>query len=309
MRASGSGSGTAVAARHALGAGASREPAAHRNDDALAMLAGDHAADAAGHTKLDVVRYHERVGRWLLPQLAPRPIAVVRCTDGRLHEAAAAGCAGEADDDPPPFTRVSDVADIVRAVQNDAYEFRTWGSSFPRLERPDRITLDLDADPGLPWPAMQDAADRLRTLLALLDLCGFVKTTGGDALHVVVPLTRRHSWIECSTVARGIAECLARSAPTLCTVSGAARDARVRVGHRLNVEGAAVVAAYSLRARPGLPVSMPIAWDDLAGGDVRGDFTIDTAEREIARRDADPWADYDRSRRTISASMRRTLAG
>ena len=270
-------------------------------------------ADAAGHTKLDVVRYHERIGHWLLPQLAPRPIAVVRCMDDRTDALSVTGRAGHGDkdarDDAPPFARVSDIADIVRAVQNGAYEFRTWGSSFPRLERPDRITLSLCADPGLPWPAMQDAADRLRTLLALLDLCGFVKTTGGDELHVVVPLTRRHSWIECGTFARGIAECLARIAPTLFTVSGAVRGARVRVGHRLNVEGAAVAAAYSLRARPGLPVSMPIAWDDLAGGDVRGDcFTIDTAEREIARRNADPWADYDRSRRTISASMRRTLA-
>ena len=270
-------------------------------------------ADAAGHTKLDVVRYHERIGRWLLPQLAPRPIAVVRCVDGRLDGISVQGSAATDDDevdDAPPFARVSDVADIVRAVQNGGYEFRTWGSSFPRLERPDRITLDLDADPGVPWSAIQDAAEQLRALLASLDLCGFVKTTGGRGLHVVVPLTRRHSWIECGMFARGIAECLARRAPVLFAANGTPRAARVRIDHRRNVEGAAIAAAYSLRARPGLPVSMPVSWGELARGDVRGGrFTIDTAEGEIAGRDADPWAEYDRSRRTISASMRRTLGG
>ena len=84
-------------------------------------------AEAPGHTKLDVVRYHERMGPWLVPQLAPRPIA-------------SPPAAGES---APPFIRVADMAGIVRAVQNGHYEFRTWGASFPRLERPDRIVLRL----------------------------------------------------------------------------------------------------------------------------------------------------------------------
>lgn len=271
-------------------------------------------AEAPGHTKLDVVRYHERIGAWLLPQLAPRPIAVVKCMDGRFDDCffQKHPSRREADDDDesPPFMRLADVADVVRAVQNGSFEFHTWGASFPRLERPDRITLDLDPDAELPWPAMRDAADQVRALLDSLGLRWFVKTTGGKGLHFVVPITRRHTWPEAKAFARGIAEHLARRTPALftATVSKDARVGRVYVDYLRNADGATAVAAYSLRARAGLPVSMPIAWNDLSATDVRGDyFSIDTAEAFIGRRGVDPWADYDRSRQTISASMRRAV--
>ena len=271
-------------------------------------------AEAAGHTKLDVVRYHERIARWLLPQLTPRPIAIVRCREGRFDDCFfqkhASPRRDDGDDESPPFIRVSDVRDVVRAVQNGSYEFHTWGSSFPRLERPDRITLDLDPDTDLPWPALQDAAERVRALLDSLDLCWFVKTTGGKGLHFIVPLTRRHTWPEARAFARAIADHLTRRAPTLFIAQAGKelRAGRVYVDYLRNAEGATAVAAYSLRARPGLPVSMPVAWSELGAEDVRGEhFTIDNAEATIARRAADPWADYDRSRRTISASMRRAL--
>ena len=269
-------------------------------------------AAAPGHTKLDVVRYHQAIGAWLLTQVAPRPIAVVRCNDGSFDECffqkhQSRGRGGH--DESPPFLRMADVADVVRAVQNGAYEFHTWGASFPRLERPDRITLDLDPDADLPWTTMREAAEHVRAFLHRLEIRWFVKTTGGKGLHFVLPITRRHSWPETRDFARAIAEARARNVPTLFTAR-AGKDHRVHrvdVDYQRNAEGATAVAGYSLRARPGLPVSMPIAWDDL-GADVRGvRFNIDNAARVIAERAADPWADYDRSRQTLSASMRRAL--
>jgi bifunctional non-homologous end joining protein LigD len=270
--------------------------------------------EAPGHTKLDVVRYHERLGRWLLPELAPRPIAVVKCIGGRFGDCFfqkhPSRRDAAADDDSAPFMRMADVADVVRAVQNGAFEFHTWGASFPRLERPDRITLDLDPDAELPWPVMLEAADEVRALLDALDLSWFVKTTGGKGLHFVVPITRRHTWPETKAFARGIANQLVRRVPQLFTATAGkdARIGRVYVDYLRNADGATAVAAYSLRARTGLPVSMPIAWSELSGPDVRGGhFNIDNAEAAVARRDADPWRDYDRSRQTISASMRRAV--
>ena len=269
--------------------------------------------EAPGHTKLDVVRYHERIGTRLLPQLAPRPIAVVKCLGGRLDDCFfqkhAARNRGD-DDDSPPFLRMADIADVVRAVQNGSFEFHTWGSSFPRLERPDRITLDLDPDTALSWAALQDAAGQVRALLDSLGLRWFVKTTGGKGLHFVLPITRRHTWAEAKGFARGVADELARRNPALftATVSKESRVGRVYVDYLRNADGATAVAAYSLRARAGLPVSMPIAWSELAGVDVRGRyFNLDNAEATLAGRRADPWADYDRSRQTISASMRRAV--
>jgi bifunctional non-homologous end joining protein LigD len=267
---------------------------------------------APGHTKLDVVRYHEALASWLLPQVAPRPIAVVKCMDGRFDD-----CffqkhplrGRERDDDSPPFMRLADVADVVRAVQNGTYEFHTWGASFPRLERPDRITLDLDPDADLAWPAVREAAEHVRTFLDRLELRWFVKTTGGKGLHFVLPITRRHTWLEARDFARAIAETLADDMPAVFTAKAAkdARTGRVYVDYLRNAEGATAVAAYSLRARAGLPVSMPIAWSDLER-DVRGDcFNIDNAADAIARRRDDPWAGYDRARQTLSASMRRAV--
>jgi len=267
---------------------------------------------APGHTKLDVVRYHEALAPWLMPQLAPRPIAVVKCMDGRFDD-----CffqkhplrGRDADDDSPPFMRLADIADVVRAVQNGTYEFHTWGASFPRLERPDRITLDLDPDVELAWTAMREAAEHVRALLDRLDLRWFLKTTGGKGLHFVLPITRRHTWLETREFARAIAETLAGETPALFTARAAkdARSGRVYVDYLRNAEGATAVAAYSLRARPRLPVSMPIAWSELES-DVRGDhFNIDNVAGIVDGRRADPWAGYERSRQTLSASMRRAV--
>ena len=270
--------------------------------------------EAPGHTKLDVVTYHERIGRWLLPQVAPRPIAVVKCMGGRFDDCFfqkhPARRSAEEDGDSPPFMRLADVADIVRAVQNGGFEFHTWGASFPRLDRPDRITLDLDPDAGLPWPTLTDAAVHVRDLLDALGLRWFIKTTGGKGLHFVVPITRRHTWAETKSFARAIAERLAQERPAVftATVSKEARVGRVYVDYLRNADGATAIAAYSLRARPGLPVSMPVEFDELAGTDLRGaHFNIDNAEATLAERRADPWADYETSRQTITATMRRAV--
>src|SRR6478736_781351 len=199
-------------------------------------------AEAPPHTKLDVVRYHERIGAWLLPQLAPRPIAVVKCMGGRFDDCFfqkhPSRRSTEEDGDSPPFMRLADVADIVRAVQNGGFEFHTWGASFPRLDRPDRITLDLDPDAGLSWGAMTDAARRVRTLLDALGLRWFVKTTGGKGLHFVVPITRRHTWAEAKTFARAMAERLVQDEPALftATVSKEARVGRVYVDYLRNAD-------------------------------------------------------------------------
>ena len=138
----------------------------------------------------------------------------------------------------------------------------------------------------------------------------FVKTTGGKGLHFVLPITRRHTWAEAKAFARAIAVRLVQDAPSLFTATAGkdARVGRVYVDYLRNADGATAVAAYSLRARSGLPASMPIAYDELAGDDVRGaHFNIDNVEQVLAARRADPWADYDASRQTISATMRRAV--
>ena len=261
-----------------------------------------------GLTKLDVVRYNESVAEWLLPEIAQRPLSLIRCPGGdfgschfRRHP--------EGERDAPeglPYVRITSVHELITSVQGGTFEFHSWGSSLPRIDRPDRVTLDLDPDPELQWRTFREALELTRALLDRLELRWFVKTTGGKGLHFVLPIVRRDGWDEVKAFARRIAEQLAASIPTLfiATMSKAKRAGRVYVDYLRNGEGATAVTAYSLRARPGLPVSMPIAWEAL-DDDVRGDrFNIGNVPRILAGRRVDPWADYEAARQGIGNAKR-----
>jgi bifunctional non-homologous end joining protein LigD len=211
--------------------------------------------------------------------------------------------------DTPPYLHLRTLEDVIAAVQNGVFEFHAWGVKFPRLDRPDRITLDLDPDPALDWDAFRHACEITRALLDRLELNWFLKTTGGKGVHFVVPLAPRDGWDDVKTFARGLATALARAKPSLftATMSKAKRDRRVFVDYLRNAEGATAVAAYSLRARSGLPVSMPIPWSALRD-DVRGTyFNVRNVPGLLARRRSDPWSDYFAVRQRIGAAQRKAV--
>ena len=270
--------------------------------------------EAPGHAKLDVVRYHEALTPWLLRELAPRPIAVVKCMDGRFDDCffQKHPLRSRADEEEsPPFMRLADIADVVRAVQNGAYEFHTWSASFPRLERPDRIVLDLDPDHrrchGRRFarrPSTSARSSIASSFAGSSRLPAARACTSSCRSRAGIPGSRR------SAFARRHRRRAGRRSSRACSSRRPARtraSGRVFVDYLRNADGATAVAAYSLRARPELPVSMPIDWSELAT-DVRGaHFNIDNAATAVARRGVDPWADYERSRQTLSASMRRAV--
>ncbi len=263
-------------------------------------------ANEEGLTKLDVVRYHESVADWLLPEIAQRPLSLVRCPAGdfrschfRRHPDR-----GHDDRDGIAYVSIADLRELIASVQGGTFEFHGWGSTLPRIDRPDRITLDLDPDPKLPWRTVREALELTRALLDRLELAWFVKTTGGKGVHFVLPVVRRYDWDEVKVFSRRLAEHLAATIPTLftATMSKPKRSGRVYVDYLRNGEGATAVASYSLRARPGLPVSMPIAWEAL-DDDVRGDrFNIGNVPRILAGRRVDPWAGYADSRQSIGSA-------
>jgi bifunctional non-homologous end joining protein LigD len=271
-------------------------------------------ARSGGATKLDVVRYHQAMARWLVPQISRRPLALVRCTGGDLaqcffqkHMGREQGNAG---DPEAPYVLLPTSTALIEAVQNGVFEVHTWGSSVPRIDRPDRITLDLDPDSRLAWSAVREAAAHVRALLDEIGVRWFIKTTGGKGLHFVLPIERRYRWSTVKEFAAAIARHLARTFPDVftATMSKAERTGRVFVDYLRNAEGATAIAAYSLRARPELPVSMPIEWDQLAD-DVRGaHFSWRNAAEVVASRARDPWADYDAVRQRLSSDVLSRLA-
>ena len=255
------------------------------------------------------VRYNEAVSDVLLREIAQRPLSLIRCPGGdfgschfRRHP--------ERDRERStgvPFVRVETLTDLIASVQGGTFEFHSWGASLPRIDRPDRVTFDLDPDTDLPWRTFREAVELTRALLDSLELVWFVKTTGGKGLHFVLPIVPHDTFDEVKEFARRFAEHLATTIPTLFTanMSKAKRVGRVYVDFLRNAEGATAVAAYSLRARPGLPVSMPIAWDAL-DDDVRGDrYNIGNVPQILAGRRIDPWAGYEAARQSLANARRR----
>jgi len=272
-------------------------------------------AGAPGATKLDLARYYAAVARWFMPQIADRPLALVKCPGGDFRECFFQKHGGdprrarERAADDPPWMHLATLEEAIGAVQFGAIEFHTWGARFPRLDRPDRLILDLDPDAAVDWAQFRDAAERVRALLDGLGLVWFVKTTGGKGLHFVVPLLRRHAWDELKSFAAALARRLVADAPALfiATAGKAQRKGLVFVDWLRNADGATAVAAYALRARAGLPVSMPIAWSEL-DADVRAaHFNWRNVPALLAQRTTDPWAGYGATRQAITAAQRRAV--
>ncbi len=172
-----------------------------------------------GLTKLGLATYYAEIADWVLPHLIDRPVSLVRCPEGQegpsfYQKHAAAGTPPQLERLPireaegkADYLVIRDLAGLLATVQMGVLELHPWGSRADKVERPDRMILDLDPDPELPWTQVIDAARRVRDVLEKLGLRSFVKTTGGKGLHVVVAtgaaarLGRRQGvlTVDCST--------------------------------------------------------------------------------------------------------------
>jgi bifunctional non-homologous end joining protein LigD len=271
-----------------------------------------------GITKRDLAAFYEEIGEWILPHVLERPLSLVRCPSGQGTACFYQRHVGpEASDrikrvkvrekgGVRTYAYIEDLAGLIGLVQMGVLELHPWGSHVGSLEHPDRLTLDLDPAPGVPWHRVIAAARQLRSLLSELRLKSFVKTTGGKGLHVVVPLARKQPWAAVKDFARGIAEAMARRAPRehTASLSKAGRTGKIFIDYLRNSPGATAVAAYSTRALPGAPVATPIAWDELEV-DLRSDhFTVTNLPRRLAALGNDPWEDFLTLRQTLPAATR-----
>ena len=273
-------------------------------------------------TKLGLARYYEAVADFIVPHAADRPLSLVRCPEGAGGQCFYQKHAGQSI--PPEVKRVrirerggptaaypyvDDLPGLVALAQIGVLEIHPWGARVGRIDRPDRLVLDLDPAPGVPWARVVEGAQAIRAVLGELDLVGFVKTTGGKGLHVVVPLRPSAGWEALRALGEGIGAELVRRAPDRYTINPlkAARRGRIFVDYLRNVRGATAVAAYSPRARADAPVSTPLGWSELAGTATPGDFTVQTVPRRLAGR-KDPWADFFSVDQAITARTARALA-
>lgn len=178
-------------------------------------------------------------------------------------------------------------------------EFHTWGATKDKIERPDRITLDLDPDPTLPWSDMLDATRLLLSVLDELGIQSFLKTSGGKGIHVIIPIARTIDWDTAKRFARAISLFMARQLPDRFAdkMGPKNRINKIFIDYLRNSRGASTVAAYSVRSRPGLPVSVPIARDELDGLTSAAQWTIHNLTDRLASLTQDPWQGYSNRQR------------
>jgi bifunctional non-homologous end joining protein LigD len=283
-----------------------------------------------GITKGELIAYLAVVAEHALPQIANRPLTLVRCPEGITgiaHHGRGRTCffqkhilpGAPAVIEPVPITEdtgetadymaVHELAGLAALAQLGTLEIHTWGCHADRTEQPDLIVFDLDPDVGLGWERVALAAFELRRRLHDLGLDSFVKTTGGKGLHVVAPIARGVGWDDFKAFSKAVVEAMERDEPDAYTTNPIKlrRKGKIFLDYLRNGRGATFIAPYSPRARAGAPVAVPIGWDELAHGVDPATFTTASVPRRLVLQTVDPWQDVARIKQPITAAAWRAV--
>jgi bifunctional non-homologous end joining protein LigD len=256
-------------------------------------------------TKGDVAMYYTAVAKWILPELIDRPLSMLRCPGGvgaecffQKHHAATLGGSVKAiplkekDAGVDDYVYIRDLRGLLELVQMNTLEFHPWGSRVDKPDAPDRIVFDLDPAEGVAWKSVIAAAREIRTRLEEIGLESFVRTSGGKGLHVVVPFRRGPGWPAVKQFCESFADAMVALHPLqyIATASKAQRKGKIFIDWLRNTRGATSVCSWSLRARAGAPVAMPLHWDELGRIRSGAAFDLKKALKRAKGLKADPWA-------------------
>jgi bifunctional non-homologous end joining protein LigD len=262
----------------------SRTRAPARTRAAVALPAGlrithpERVVDAStGVTKLELMQYYARAAQLMLPHLKQRPVSLVRAPEGiggelffqkhgaKLRIPGIKQLDPSFDTDHQPLLEIPSAQALIGAVQMNVIEFHTWNATTRAIEQPDRMTFDLDPGEDLLWPKVREAAELVRVLLDELGLQSLLKTSGGKGLHIIVPFKPGLGWNAVKALSQSMVQHLARTLPDRFVSKSGPRNrvGKIFVDYLRNGRGATTVAAWSVRARPGLGISVPVDWSEL----------------------------------------------
>jgi bifunctional non-homologous end joining protein LigD len=271
--------------------------------------------DDQGLTKQELAEFYVGIQDRLLPHLVNRPLTLIRCPGGaekkcfvQRHSWAGMSSFIHADmvsdgTNKQEVLTVRDIQGVVALVQSGALEMHVWGATLADLERPDRLIFDFDPGEGVEWPRVIEGALAVRERLKALKLESFVKTTGGKGLHVVVPIKPKAPWKDALAFTREIAEAMAADEPDRYTTTSVKqeREGRIFIDYLRNNREASAVAPYSTRSRPGAPVAVPVAWDELSPDLKPNGFTVENLSKRLTALKRDPWANMNKVDQVLPA--------
>jgi bifunctional non-homologous end joining protein LigD len=273
----------------------------------------------SGLHKIDLAHFYESISDWILPHLDHRAVALLRCPEGvegeqffqKHAERLAIPNIKQLDPKLDPgharLMEIDSVQALVGAAQMGTIELHTWGSTYDKIELPDHLVLDLDPDPALPWRSMIEATQMTLSVLDELGLDAYIKTSGGKGMHIIVPLARKADWDTVKAFAKALAQFISEQLPERFTATSGPKNrvGKIFIDYLRNTRGASTVAAYSARARPGLPVSVPVSRDELASLKSSDQWNIANLQKRLRKLKADPWAGYKNTQRITRPMWKR----
>jgi bifunctional non-homologous end joining protein LigD len=273
---------------------------------------------STGFKKIDLIRYYGLVAPLMMEHLKWRPVSLVRAPDGisgelffqkHVEKERMRGVNQldpSLDPDHESLLEIANAEGLLTAAQMNVIEFHTWNATKDKIDKPDRITFDLDPGEGVQWPLVRESAQLVSIFLKELGLRSFLKTSGGKGLHIVVPIKRFYDWDTIKEFSQAIVQHLAATLPQRFVAKSGSRNrvGKIFIDYLRNGFGATTVSAWSVRARPGLGVSVPLAWEELESLPGSARWSASNIHERLDKGN-EPWSDYKSVKQSVTPGMKK----